>query len=34
MKYVFVVIIALTILGAYCAYKLIKDESKYTGGGY
>lgn len=34
MVYFFIIIVVLTILGAYSAYKLIKDESKYNGGGY
>jgi hypothetical protein len=30
MKYFFIIIVGLTILGAYSAYQLIKNESKYN----
>lgn len=30
MEYFFIIIVGLTILGAYSAYKLIKDESDYN----
>lgn len=30
----FLIVIVLVIAGAYSAYKLIKDESEYTGGSY
>lgn len=30
MEYFFILIVGLTITGAYCAYKLIKYESKYN----